>query len=265
MSVVLEFDEENSVKTGVCTLILDAPDRLNALTEDLGAALEIHAKNLSQDPDIKAVILTGRGRAFSAGGDLAFLADRAADTPSANSARMRAFYQRYLSIRAIGVPVIAAVNGAAIGAGACLAMACDLRVVASEAPIGFTFVGLGLHPGMAGTFTLPRVAGRELATSLLLTGEPITGREACERGLALDHAPAEQVLPRARAIARTIARKAPLAVRHTLATLRAAEDEGLARALQREADAQAQSYASEDLREGIAALREKRPPVFTGR
>lgn len=265
MTVTRDDDQENGVKTGVCTLTLDAPDRLNALSEEMGESLVLHAKELSQDAEIRAVVLTGRGRAFSAGGDLAFLAARAADTPAANSERMRAFYRRFLSIRDIGVPVIAAVNGAAIGAGACLAMACDLRVVASEAPIGFTFVGLGLHPGMAGTFTLPRVAGRELATSLLLTGEPITGREAVERGLALEHAPPEGVLSRARAIARTIARRAPLAVRHTLATLRAAEDEGLDRALQREADAQAQSYATEDLREGIAALREKRPPAFTGR
>jgi enoyl-CoA hydratase len=264
MSIRIEWDANNYVKTGVCTIYLNAPEKLNALTEELGEAFATTIAALRQEPDLKAIVLTGAGKAFSAGGDLAFLLDRTTDAPHENSLRMRLFYERFLSLRSLPVPVIAAVQGAAVGAGLCLALACDMRVVASEARLGATFVGLGLHPGMGGTHTLPRVAGNETAAYLLLTGALISGAEAVARGLAFEHVPADRVLDRAIEVARQIALQAPLAVRQTLRTLRAREDEGLERALAREADAQALSYATSDLREGIAALREKRAPVFTG-
>jgi enoyl-CoA hydratase/carnithine racemase len=264
MSIRLAWDEKDAVKTGVCTVFLNVPEKLNALTEDLGEAFATALGTLAQSPDLKAIVLTGEGKAFSAGGDLGFLRDRAADAPHANSARMRLFYSRFLAVRSAPVPVLAAVQGSAIGAGLCLALACDMRVVATEARIGATFVGLGLHPGMGGTHTLARVAGPETAAYMLLTGATMSGAEAVARGLALEHLESARVLERTLEIARQIARQAPLAVRQTLRTLRAQQDEGLERALAREADSQALSYASRDLQEGIAALREKRAPVFTG-
>lgn len=159
---------------------------------------------------------------------------------------MRRFYERFLSVRRLPVPVVAAVNGAAIGAGMCLALACDLRVVASSARLGFTFVGLGLHPvrarcatsttlaghplrrqrglqGMGSTHYLPTVVGHQTASRLLLTGETITGEEAVRIGLAVQHVPQDHVLESARQLAKRIAANGPVAVRSAVRTLRSSQ------------------------------------------
>lgn len=125
--------------------------------------------------DIRAVVLTGAGKGFSAGGDINWLMERHAAEPHHNVDTMRRFYSMYLSVRRIPVPVISAINGAAVGAGLCLTLATDIRVAAKEAKLGFSFVHLGLHPGMAGTFFLPKVVPQQVANRLLLTGE-VRGR-----------------------------------------------------------------------------------------
>lgn len=252
-------------ESGVWVLTLERPDKLNALTEELGKVFQQRVDELALNPALRAVVLTGAGRAFSSGGDLAFLQARAASAAQENAERMRAFYRRYLSVRDLPVPCVAAVHGAAIGAGLCLAMACDIRVVEDDAQLGFTFVRLGLHPGMGATHLAARALGPEVAARLLLTGDVIGGQEAQRLGLALESVPSGEALPRALALARRMANAAPLALRATLRSLRLASEAELERALWREADAQAHSYASEDLLEGIAALREKRPPRFRGR
>lgn len=133
----------------------------------MGEQFQDIVKKITVDADkIAAVVLTGEGRAFSAGGDLAFLEQRHYDSPSRNSAIMRNFYQRFLSLRSLPVPIIAAINGPAIGAGLCVALGCDLRIAASDAKLGVTFVGLGLHPVwctmQAGAFQLSHLAGHGL-------------------------------------------------------------------------------------------------------
>jgi enoyl-CoA hydratase/carnithine racemase len=175
---------------------------------------------------------------------------------------MREFYSRFLSLRSVPVPVIAAINGPAIGAGFAVSLACDFRIVASEAKVGLTFATLGLHPGMGSTHFLPNLIGHEKAAKLLLTGEIISGAEAAHLGIALKAEPADNVLPSAMELARRIAAASPVAVRGTTRSLRMRQDVNLDQALQREADSQAHCYGLGDLIEGLEAVKAKRPPVF---
>jgi enoyl-CoA hydratase len=163
------------------------------------------------------------------------------------------------------VPSIAAINGHAIGAGLCVALACDLRIVAAEAKVGLNFARLGLHPGMGGSWFLPRILGAQRAAVWLYTGQLVTGAEAAAQGLALSAAPAEDVLAEALALARRIAVASPVVVRQLKGNLAEVEQRDLDAALLAEARAQAVSYGTQDLVEGLAAARERRAPVFPGR
>jgi len=251
---------------GVAVITLNDPKRLNALTADMGDEFSAIVDSLTKDAcqGVGAVVLTGSGRAFSAGGDLDFLRDRSNDTPSRNAVIMRRFYERFLSVRRLPVPVIAALNGPAIGAGLCLAVACDVRVAFSKAKLGVTFVNLGLHPGMGCTHFLPKVVGQQQASRLMLTGDVVSGTEAKEIGLALKvYDSPEECLQGAISLAGRMAKAAPIAVRSCARSLRMAQDDGLEKALWREADAQSQCYNTDDLKDGIEAVAEKRAPRFT--
>lgn len=249
----------------VAKITLNLPEKLNSMggpiTEEFGKIVA----QICEDPSqYGAVVITGAGNAFSAGGDVDWLRRRTHDTPSRNSQIMSEFYSKFLCVRRLPLPVIAAVNGLAIGAGLCFAMACDVRVVAARAKLGFTFVGLGFHPGMGATHLIASVAGYEVAYRLLLTGDLISGEEAVQLRLATEMADdGPSAVAKAMEIAARMAAQAPLAVRATVKSLRQKQDEGLLLALKREADAQSQHYNSTDCQEGLAALAEKRTPQFT--
>lgn len=179
-----------------------------------------------------------------------------------NSAIMRDFYRRFLQIRDLPVPVLAAINGPAIGAGLCFAMASDIRIAAKSARLGITFVGLGLHPGMGATHFLPRLVGPQMAAKLCLTGETITGDEAARIGLVLEAVEDAEVLPKTMALAAKIASQAPVAVRSCVRSLRMQQEEHLDRSLWREADAQSYCYSGRDLAEGVEAVAGKRKADF---
>jgi len=231
------------------------------MTATMGNEFEEAVSSLSRRADeVGAVVVTGAGKAFSAGGDLGFLEDRHHDSAWRNTQIMRRFYERFLCVRSLPMPVIAAINGPAVGAGLCFALACDVRIASPSAKMGVTFVGLGLHPGMGCTHTLPAIVGPQIAARMLLTGELLSGEQALREGLvaALEEDPVTAAL----AMASRMASQAPLAVRTAVRTLRNRQDQGLEAALWREADAQAHCYASADLLEGLNALREKRPPQF---
>ena len=248
----------------VVTLILDDARRKNAMSPELGDALATRVKEIAGDPDLRAVVLTGAGDAFSAGGDLAMLERLRASSFEEARTFMVGFYRRYLSITELPVPVIAAVRGSAIGAGLCVALAADIVIVDEDAKLAVNFASLGLHPGMGGTYLLPRRVGPQRAAELLMTGRRFDGRQAAAWGMALEAYPAERVLPRAKELAEQMANAAPLvtrALKKRLGVDRAA----LAAALDHEAFEQASSYASEDLGEGLRAAAEKRRPVFKGR
>jgi enoyl-CoA hydratase len=178
--------------------------------------------------------------------------------------RMLPFYRAWLSIRELDVPSVAAVNGHAIGAGLCLALACDLRYVARGAKLSAPFTQLGMHPGMACTWLLPEVVGMAVARELLLTGRAVDAGEALRIGLVNGVSEPGALLDDALAVAGRIAGAAPVAVRLTTAGLRDGGHRSMEEALQYEALAQPVTFATEDLREGLAATREKRKPSFTG-
>jgi enoyl-CoA hydratase/carnithine racemase len=252
---------------GIALLTLDDPDRRNAMTVAMGEALEAALAELGADRSLRVVVITGTPPAFSAGGDLAMLEELARKTREEGfdaTREMRAFYNRFLGIRTLPVPVIAAINGHAVGAGLCVALAADLRIVADDAKLGLNFARLGLHPGMAGSWLLPRVVGEQRAAELLYTGRLGRGAELASYGLALASLPAEQVLPRALALAEDIALSAPIVVRQLKRSLTAAADNTIGRQLDLEAALQAIDYGTDDLVEGLAAGRERRTPRFTG-
>lgn len=248
----------------VAKITLNVPQKLNAMSLEIANEFGRIVSRLCDDPaEYGAVVITGAGSAFSAGGDLAWLQQRQGDTPSRNAEIMFDFYHLFLRVRDLPLPVVAAINGTAIGAGLCFAMACDVRVVSAKAKLGFTFVGLGLHPGMGATHLLASIAGYEVAYRLLLTGDLISGAEAHRLRLATELAEdGPAAVAKAMELAGRMAMQAPLAVRATVRSLRQRQEQGLKLALRREADAQSQQYCSEDYAEGLGALVEKRTPVF---
>lgn len=250
---------------GVVTLTLDDEKRKNAMTPALGDAFRDALTSLRAECEsgaVRCAVITGAGGAFSGGGDLAMLERLRASTFTESYEFMLGFYRRYLSVIDLPVPTIAAVRGPAIGAGLAVALACDLVLFAEDAKLAVNFVSLGLHPGMGATYILPQRVGAERARELLFTGRRFSGRDAVAMGMGLEALPDADVLPRALALATSIAQAGPLAVRATKKNL-GVDRVALDRALEREAFAQAESYASADLGEGLAAAMEKRKPLWS--
>jgi enoyl-CoA hydratase/carnithine racemase len=249
---------------GVITL--DRPDNRNSMTPELLDAFSAASATARADTGARCVVVTGTGASFSAGADFKSTLQRDGKAgTTAPSDRSYAMYEPFLSLLDIAVPVIGALNGHAVGGGFGLALVCDLRVGAEVAKYGANFVKLGLAPGMAISYLLPRLVGVARANELLLTGALVDGREAAALGILNRAVAAEQVLPVALELARTIAANAPLAVRATKAAIRRGLDLHVREAAHAEAFAQAETVATDDAREGIAALLAKRAPSFTGR
>ena len=250
---------------GVALLVLDNPDQRNAMSDAMTEAWSAAVRDVAGDPTVRAVVVTGEGSAFCSGGDTSWIAGDPDATVDDLRRRMLPFYRAWLAIRSLEVPSIAAVNGAAIGAGLCLALACDIRYAATSARLGVPFVKLGMHPGMAATWSLPEVVGHAAARDLLLTGRLVGADEALRLGLVsrvIDDATfRDEVL----AVAADVAATAPIATRLTKLALADGGHATYDAALQWEALAQPVTLATEDLQEGIRAAREKRPPEFKGR
>jgi enoyl-CoA hydratase len=209
-------------------------------------------------------VVTGEGSAFCSGGNTSWIAGEPDATVDRLRTRMIAVYRAWLSIRKLEVPTIAAVNGAAIGAGLCLALACDLRYAARGAKLGVPFVKLGMHAGMAGTYLLPNVVGPAHARDLLLTGRVVDADEALSLGLVSRVLERDGFREAVLETASEIAATAPIASRLTKLALADGGHADFESALQWEALAQPVTLATADLQEGIRASREKRAPVFTG-
>ena len=211
---------------------------------------------------LRAVILTGAGKAFSAGGHLEMLQKKRSLSGEANRIAMHSFYNSFLGILDLKVPLIAAINGAAVGAGLCVACACDIRIASSDAKLGFTFLKLGLHPGMGATFLVPRIVGQSVATELLLTARIVDAAEGLRLGLVSQVVGRESLQAEAEKIASEILACGPESVTQLLETMRA-DMAKLPAALAREALCQSLNYGGSEFAEGISAITEKRSPRFT--
>jgi enoyl-CoA hydratase/carnithine racemase len=250
---------------GVALLVLDNPDLRNAMSPEMTSSWVAAIDELAADPGVRVVVVTGEGTAFCSGGITSWLAAEPDASVDELRTRMIAFYRAWLSIRRLEVPTIAAINGATIGAGLCMALACDIRYATESAKLGMPFLKLGLHPGMAGTFLLPNAVGAAAARDLLLTGRLVQGEEALRLGLVSRVLPREGFLEEALATAADVAANAPIATKLTKLALAEGGHRDLDSALQWEALAQPITMATEDLQEGIAASQEKRPARFSGR
>eukprot|EP00672_Neobodo_designis_P022393 CAMPEP_0174850656 /NCGR_PEP_ID=MMETSP1114-20130205/20606_1 /TAXON_ID=312471 /ORGANISM="Neobodo designis, Strain CCAP 1951/1" /LENGTH=275 /DNA_ID=CAMNT_0016085129 /DNA_START=36 /DNA_END=863 /DNA_ORIENTATION=+ len=264
LAAPLVLNETSTLPSGgkLATLTLNHAPSRNAMTVGMGDAFKAEVEVLKQDPALRAVVITGAGNAFSAGGDLTFLRARIADTPEGNIKAMRDFYARFLSLRDLRCPVIAAINGHAIGAGLCVALACDFRVIAHGSRLAVNFTRIGIHPGMGATYSLPRLVGRTQASDLILTGREFTAEDALRMGIATSAVDKTGVIAEAERLAESLATASKIAVEESVQTLRGDPAE-LDRALQREAEAQAACYKEgRDLDEALNALVEKRAPKF---
>jgi enoyl-CoA hydratase len=251
----------------VAILTLDRPEVLHALNSVMFDELEFAFTTLAADPAIRAVILTGSGdRAFAAGADIRALAETDAATGLAASQRgQEVFALIACHLEAAGKPVIAAVNGVALGGGCELALACTLRIASDKARLGFPEVKLGLIPGYGGTQRLTRLIGRSAALRLMLSAQIVDALEALGLGLVDDIAPAAELLTRARALAQTIASMAPLAIAGVLEAVARGEDQPLPEALSVEAHIFGRLCATADKQEGVTAFLAKRPAIWQGR
>jgi enoyl-CoA hydratase/carnithine racemase len=255
------------VRDYVATITLNRPENRNSMTEDVLEGVASAVAEVRGDPEVRCVIITGKGRSFSAGADFRSQVQRggSGERELLPNEQSFAMYQPFLSVLSIEVPVIGALNGHAIGGGLGLALVCDVRVANRDSKYGANFVKLGLHPGMATTYFLPRFVGIPRAAELLFTGRLISGAEAAELGFANYAVAPDEVLPKAQELAREVASCAPIAVRWTKRSLYRNVSWDPTTAAEIEAGVQSRTVETEDFREGVAALLEKRDPEFKGR
>ena len=256
-NLVVERDD------AVLTVTINRPKVLNALNAATLAELSAVVDDVTRDDGIRVMVITGAGeKAFVAGADINELATQ---TPVSGREHARHGQALFNRIERLGKPVIAAINGFALGGGCELAMACTLRLAADTAKLGQPEINLGLLPGYAGTQRLPRLVGRGRALELLLTGAQITAEEAWRIGLVNRVVPAAQLLEETRTLARALAAKPPVAVRYVIDGVARGLEMSLADAQDYEATLFGLVSTTEDMREGTRAFLEKRKPAFTGR
>jgi len=246
----------------IAVLTVQRPTRLNALDASTLEELRQAALDLQHDNSIRCVIVTGAGeKAFVAGADVNEIAG---DLPEA--ARLRALGGQHVFdlIEHLGKPVIAAVNGFALGGGCELAMACTLRIAADTARFGQPEINLGLIPGFAGTQRLSRLVGKAKAMELILTGNPITAAEAFAIGLVNRVVPAADLMTEARALAAELAAKPAIALQYAMEAINSGLEMPFAEGCRLEASLFGMATASDDMKEGTRAFLEKRKPEFKG-
>jgi 2-(1,2-epoxy-1,2-dihydrophenyl)acetyl-CoA isomerase len=257
-TVLVAVDAE----AGVATITLNRPDALNALTVPMKLALLAAFRRMEREAGVRAVILTGAGRAFCAGQDLR---ERLEPDAAPLGVEVRERYNPIVrAMRGLSKPVVGAINGVAAGAGASLAMACDIRIASEAASFALAFGRVGLVPDSGATWFLPRLVGATRAAELALLGDSVTASDAARLGLVGRVVPADQLDAEARTVAARLATGAPRALALTKRALNTTWDRDLDAALEYEAHLQDMAGRSKDHVEGLAAFLEKRPPRFTG-
>jgi 2-(1,2-epoxy-1,2-dihydrophenyl)acetyl-CoA isomerase len=242
---------------------INRPERLNAFADDMRDRLDAALTELEDDPAVRCVAITGVGRAFSTGGDIEKLAALTTHKDTAQfEALVRTGVRVVKRIDEMRKPVIAAVNGAAAGAGAALALACDLRIASQNASIGLTFIRIGLHPDWGAAYFLPRLIGSALAAELVYTGGMINARRAERLGLFNNVVAADELEAAVRGLAGQIASGPADVIADAKQTLRRSLAADLDEILEMEAQAQMRAFQSRDSEEGVRAFLEKRAPRF---
>ena len=250
----------------ISTLILNRPDKLNALNLELFDELLLALKVINEDDEVKALILTGAGRAFCAGADLGMIQNLGKEDFMPKFRRLIQKVQAVTNaIEGLDKPVIGAINGAAIGGGFDIAIACDIRLASEAAVFSEAFIRLGLVPDMGATFRLPRLVGIARAKEIILTGDTISATEAERIGLVNWVVPANQLMEEAKKWAEKLAAGPPLAIKVAKQLLNNAASTDLHSALADEMVAQCQLITTQDHQEGIKAFLERRLPHFHGR
>jgi 2-(1,2-epoxy-1,2-dihydrophenyl)acetyl-CoA isomerase len=257
----------HEVKDSIATLTLNRPDRLNALGGTLRDDLHDALARSAADPEVRVIIITGAGKGFCSGGDVKAMSE------AKEGKRERPLMEKIapgrdrtlLVMRDAPQPIIAAVNGAAAGAGFNLALGCDIRLASTAAKFSQAFVKRGLHPDWGGTYFLPRIVGMAKACELIFTGAVIDAAEALRLGIVSQVVAPEDLIPAAQTLARAIAAGPPIAIRLAKRGLYRNAESDLRTALEYETFAQNTCFETEDAAEGIKAFVEKRAPQFKGR
>lgn len=253
------------LESGIATVTLNAPEVLNAMDEKMGEAFSHVLKQLKKEKEARVVILTGAGRAFSAGGNLDMIEGKIKKGKAANKKELKKFYQTFLDIRSLPMPVIGAINGHAIGAGFCLALACDLRYASSNAKMGANFARIGLAPGMGGSYLITHLAGATFASEILFLAENLSAERALEMGLLNGVQESDQLMSHVHAVAKVIAGNGPSAIRKIKRGIQMVlEGASLSKIFDYDSTAQAEAFTTQDIREGVLAIKEKRSPRFKG-
>lgn len=259
----MDFNNLLMEKDGpVAVLSINRPKALNALNEDTLKDLDQAIDLAAADDEVKVIIITGAGNAFVAGADIVAMQSKTAVEGKAFGALGQGVF---LKIERLPKPVIAAVNGFALGGGCELALACDIRIASEKAKFGQPEVGLGIVPGFAGTQRLPRLVGTGLAKEMIFTGDMIDANKALSIGLVNRVVPADELMAEAMKLAQKIASKAPLAVRFAKQAINEGMQVDLERGQLIERDLLALGFSTEDQKEGMKAFIEKRKPEFKER
>ena len=249
----------------VATITLNNPEARNSMTQKMADEFSSAVDSLKKDADVRVLVITGAGKAFCSGADLkagTFPEGEISPLDKKNSATD--FYKKFLSVRELDIPVICSINGPAVGAGCCLTLLSDIRIATEKAKLSMSFVKIGLNPGMAGTYFLPRLVGTSKAYEMMITGDMIDADEALRIGLVNKVVSHEILAESTREYALSLAKGAPIPIRLIKKALFSGTNATVQSAIEYESFAQSLCFESKDFPEGVKAFMEKRSPNFTG-